>query len=123
VSIDHLGREADQPPPDPACPTAVPTEPEANAEVLEFIRFCYRRRGIGWPELYDEMCAVAARGSFRGIDYDRLAALGVGFSLRELPRLAALAGRVVAEERRAAAARRSAPLGVGVSLVPSAAVG
>jgi hypothetical protein len=123
VSIDRFGREADQPPPDHACPSAPSIEPEANAEVLEFIRFCYRRRGIGWPELYDEMCAVAARGSFRGIDYDRLSALGVGFSLRELPSLAALAQRVVAEERRVAAARRSAPLGAGVSLVPSAAVG
>ena len=68
-------------------------------EVLEFIRFCYRRRGIGWPELYDEMCCVAARGLFRGMDYDGLAALGVGFSLEELPRLTSLAQRVVAEER------------------------
>jgi hypothetical protein len=73
-------------------------------EVLEFIRYCYRRRGIGWPELYDEMCGVAARGSYRGMDYDALAALGIGFSLQELPRLAALSGRVVAEERSARAA-------------------
>lgn len=77
---------------------------DAPAEVLEFIRYCYRRRGIGWPELYDEMCGVAARGSYRGMDYDALSALGIGFSLQELPRLAALSGRVVAEERGARAA-------------------
>jgi len=74
---------------------------DAPAEVLEFIRYCYRRRGFGWPELYDEMCAVAARGSYRGLDYDGLGRLGVGFSLGELPRLAALSGRIVAEERAA----------------------
>jgi hypothetical protein len=73
---------------------------EVAPEVLEFIRFCYRRRGIGWPELYDEMCTVAARGLFRAMDYERLGALGVGFSLDELPRLAALSQRVVTEERR-----------------------
>jgi hypothetical protein len=76
-------------------------EREVPGEVIEFIRYCYRRRGIGWPELYDEMCAVAARGSYRGMDYDQLARLGIGFSLGELPRLAALSQRVVSEERRA----------------------
>jgi hypothetical protein len=79
------------------------TSPGADApeEVLEFIRYCYHRRRIGWPELYDEMCAVAARGSYRGMDYDALAALGIGFSLKELPRLAALSQRIVAEARGA----------------------
>jgi len=73
--------------------------PDPDPEVVEFIRFSYRRRGIGWPELYDEMCAVAARGLYRGMDYEGLSALGVRFSLGELPRLAGLAQRVVAEER------------------------
>jgi hypothetical protein len=85
-----------------AAPASVVGE-EPPTEVLEFIRYCYRRRGYGWPELYDEMCAAAARGSYRGMDYDQLAALGIGFSLGELPRLAALAQRVVTEERRARA--------------------
>ena len=79
----------------------VAPDPDAPAEVLEFIRYCYHRRGFGWPELYDEMCAVAARGSYRGMDYDGLARLGIGFSLGELPRLAALSSRIVAEEREA----------------------
>ena len=71
-----------------------------SQDVIDFIRYCYQRRRIGWPELYDEMCGVAARGEFRGMDYDRLAALGVRFSLCDMPRLAALAQRVVIDERR-----------------------
>lgn len=87
-------------------------------EVVSFIRYCYQRRRIGWPELYDEMCAVAARAEFRDMDYDRLAELGVRFSLSEMGRLAALAQHVVADERRrrVAATRGSeVPLRFGVA--------
>jgi hypothetical protein len=96
---------------------------EVAPEVLEFIRFCYRRRKIGWPELYDEMCTVAARGLFRAMDYERLNALGVGFSLDELPRLAALAQRVVTEERRRPQSEPSTLRGgpESVGLVPAPA--
>ena len=66
---------------------------------VEFVRFCYRRRRVGWPELYDEMCAVAGRGLFRGYDADDLAGLGIGFSLFDMPALAVLAARIVAEEQ------------------------
>jgi hypothetical protein len=69
-------------------------------EVVAFIRYCYQRRRIGWPELYDEMCGVAARAEFRDMDYERLEALGVRFSLGEMGRLAALSQQVVADERR-----------------------
>jgi hypothetical protein len=69
-------------------------------EVVAFIRYCYQRRRIGWPELYDEMCGVAARAEFRGMDYERLEQLGVRFSLPEMGRLATLAHQVVADERR-----------------------
>jgi hypothetical protein len=74
-----------------------------SPEAIEFVRFCYRRRRVGWPELYDEMCAVAGRGLFRGWGSDELSAQGIGFSLFELPALAAIVGQVVAEdlERRA----------------------
>jgi hypothetical protein len=71
------------------------SEPDA----IEFVRFCYRRRRVGWPELYDEMCAVAGRGLFRGYDADDLAGIGVGFSLFDMPALAVLAARVVSEEQ------------------------
>ena len=56
-----------------------------DPEAVEFVRFCYRRRRVGWPELYDEMCAVAGRGLFRGYDADDLAGLGIGFSLFDMP--------------------------------------
>ena len=72
-------------------------DPEAEAKA--FVRFCYRRRAVAWPELYDEMCAVAARGDYRGMDYDQLRKLGIGFALAALPQLADLAARVIAEER------------------------
>jgi hypothetical protein len=70
------------------------TDPNA----VEFVRFCYHRRRVGWPELYDEMCAVANRGLFRGYDTDDLAGLGIGFSLFDMPALAVLSTRIIAEE-------------------------
>ena len=68
-------------------------------DAIEFVRFCYRRRRVGWPELYDEMCAVAGRGLFRGYDADDLAGIGIGFSLFDMPALSVLASRIVAEEQ------------------------
>ena len=44
-----------------------------DPDAIEFVRFCYRRRRVGWPELYDEMCAVVGRGLFRGYNADDLA--------------------------------------------------
>ncbi len=72
-----------------------------DPDAVEFIRFCYRRRRVGWPELYDEMCAVAARGLFRGLASDDLAAHGIGFSLFDMPALAALSTQIVVEEQAA----------------------
>src|SRR6476619_724412 len=85
-----------------AAPVAAQNAPvgEVPQEVVAFIRYCYQRRRIGWPELYDEMCGVAARAEFRGMDYDRLEQMGVRFSLPEMGRLAALAQEVVVDERR-----------------------
>jgi hypothetical protein len=70
----------------------------ASADAAEFVRFCYRRRRVGWPELYDEMCAVAGRGIYRGWGSDELSAEGIGFSLYEMPALAVLVHRIIAEE-------------------------
>jgi len=67
-----------------------------DPEATEFIRFCYRRRRVGWPELYDEMCAVASRGLFHGLCADDLNHRGIGFGLFEMPALAALARQVIA---------------------------
>ncbi len=89
----------------PVTPTP-PCSPEAEA----FVRFCYQRRRVGWPELYDEMCLVATRGLFRGMGSDALAEVGVGFSLFETPRLAAIVMRIVGEEQAARRAARAAAI-------------
>ena len=69
-----------------------------HPDAVEFVRFCYHRRRVGWPEIYDEMCAVAGRGLYRGFSADDLGGIGVGFSLFDMPALANLAAKVVAEE-------------------------
>jgi hypothetical protein len=82
-----------------AAERATPNGPETgDPEAIEFVRFCYRRRRVGWPELYDEMCAVAGRGLYRGYDADDLGAIGIGFALYQMPTLAAIVARVVAED-------------------------
>jgi len=86
--------------------TSCPATPEAEA----FVRFCHQRRRVGWPELYDEMCLVATRGLFRGMNHDALREIGVGFSLFETPRLAEIVRRVATEEQAARRAARAAAL-------------
>ena len=71
---------------------------EASDIALEFVRFCYRRRRVAWPALYDEMSAVASRSTFRGMGYGELAEHGVSFCLEDLSRLVALTERVIREE-------------------------
>jgi hypothetical protein len=73
-----------------------------SAEAVEFVRFCYSRRHVSWPELYDEMCAVAGRGLFRGWGPDELAEHGVEFGLSEMPRLASFVTEIVAKDRAGA---------------------
>jgi hypothetical protein len=98
-------------------------ERAASDDAVEFVRFCYSRRRVGWPELYDEMCAVAGRGLFRGWGSDELSAEGIGFSLFEMPALATLVHRVVAEEIEsrarlgtAAVVRAAAPTAIPTAL-------
>jgi hypothetical protein len=79
-----------------------------DPEAIDFVRFCHRRRRVGWPELYDEMCAVAGRGLYRGYGAEELSSIGIGFGLFQMPALAVLVAQVVAEDverrRRSAAA-------------------
>src|SRR5512134_1306931 len=84
-----------------SAPTIGGREPQAPA-VEEFVRFCYHRRRVGWPELYDEMCAVAARGVFRGWGFAELADQGICFTLADLPALAAGAAEISRDERERA---------------------
>ena len=81
-----------------------------SAEAVEFVRFCYARRRVGWPELYDEMCGVAGRGLFRGWGPDDLATHGIGFTLREMPALAGLVTEIVTEDRAQARVRAAASI-------------
>lgn len=71
----------------------------ADPDAVEFVRFCRTRRRVGWPELYDEMWAVASRGLFRGYDFTDLEERGIGFSLYGTRALASLAAAVIEEER------------------------
>jgi hypothetical protein len=65
-------------------------------DIAEFIRYCHHRRRAGWPELYDEMCAVASRREFHGWGHDQLAARGVTFCLPDMPQLAGWVRAVIA---------------------------
>ena len=104
---------------------ALGASPARETEAIEFVRFCHRRRRVGWPELYDEMCAVAGRGLYRGYGAEELAAIGIGFGLFEMPGLAGLVGRVVAEDverrqRSAEALRASLAVAAEVGLAACA---
>ena len=90
----------------------VPDAPDPDAAA--FVRFCRGRKRVAWPELYDEMWAVASRGLFRGWSVGELEGRGIGFGLFQMPALAALVAQVIAEEprqspRRAAGAAPGSP--------------
>ncbi len=80
---------------DPVRPVEAPS---LSPDAIEFVRFCYRRRRVGWPELYDEMCAVAGRGLYLGWHFAELEEHGIGFSLDQTLDLARIAGQVAIEE-------------------------
>ena len=86
-------------------------------ESLEFVRFCYRRRRVAWPLLYDEMCAVAARGAYHGLGYAELAERGVTFCLSDMPGLVALARRVMSEDLAVSEPTSGPP--ISLSVVPA----
>jgi hypothetical protein len=116
VSLQPVGRAPAFTPAAQAAPNAVATPVAADDEALEFVRFCYRRRRVAWPALYDEMSAVAARGAFRGMGYPELAEHGITFCLDNLPKLIALAERVAREEQPI-----TEPLPTTISLSPTTA--
>jgi hypothetical protein len=93
-----------------------------TADAVEFVRYCYSRRKVGWPELYDEMCSVAGRGLFRGWGPDELAEHGIGFGLAEMGSLATAVCEIVAEDRaRAKSAASSAASSATVRVAATAA--
>jgi hypothetical protein len=102
--------------------------PGLSPDATEFVRFCYRRRRVGWPELYDEMCAVAGRGLYRGWRFAELEERGIGFSLHQTLELARIAAQVAVEEgdRRGRVDLAGRPQGVaaevGIAIVSAAPV-
>ncbi|HEX7492168.1 MAG TPA: hypothetical protein VF337_10755 [Candidatus Limnocylindrales bacterium] len=84
-------------------------DPNAATAAFDFIRYCHKRKRVGWPELYDEMCHVASRGLYRGWGFSELAEHGIAFGLSEMPRLAVMVTEVVGQ-----AAERRPRLPVGV---------
>ncbi|HEX3265563.1 MAG TPA: hypothetical protein VHR16_07830 [Candidatus Limnocylindrales bacterium] len=91
-----------------------------TADAVEFIRFCYARRRVGWPELYDEMCAVASRGLFRGWGPDDLESQGITFGLLEMASLSTTVAEIVAEDRARSKAERQ-PVAPGPRVVSALA--
>ena len=71
---------------------------------IEFIQFCFSRRAVGWPQLYDEMCYVASNKLFQGLGYEELRESGIDFTLSGLQRTARLAVEVTRRMRAMAAA-------------------
>lgn len=66
---------------------------------IEFIEFCFTRRAVQWPQLYDEMCFVAGNRLFKGLGYEELKDTGLDFTLVGLARTARLAGEVTRRMR------------------------
>jgi hypothetical protein len=75
-----------------------PDDPSAADAAFDFVRFCHRRKRVGWPDLYDEMCLVASRGLYHGWGFPELAEHGIAFGLVEMPRLAGLVSLVISQE-------------------------
>lgn len=92
-------------------------------EVAEFIRFSHRRRRSTWPEIYDDMCAIAGRREFKGWDHARLAEAGVSFSLFDTPRLAAWVRALIPSEGTPGATPAGTRVAVGPGHVDEAPTG
>lgn len=71
---------------------------------IDFITFCFERRGAGWPSLYDEMCYVAGNRLYRGLGYDELSEAGLDFTLGGLGRTSRLVNEVTRHARHQALA-------------------
>src|SRR5436305_5874577 len=61
---------------------------------IDFITFCFERRGAGWPSLYDEMCYVAGNRLYRGLGYEELREAGLDFTLGGLGKTSRMVNEV-----------------------------
>jgi hypothetical protein len=71
---------------------------------IEFIAFCFQRRSVGWPQLYDEMCYVAGNRLYKGLGYDELREAGLDFTLSGLARTSRVTAEVTRSMRHQALA-------------------
>ena len=71
---------------------------------IDFISYCYERRGAGWPSLYDEMCFVAGNRLYRGLGYEELREAGLDFTLGGLGKTSKLVNEVTRRMRAGALA-------------------
>lgn len=79
----------------------VPEERVAQV-AIDFIAFCFERKGADWPVLYDEMCYVAGKRLYRGLGYEELKEAGLDFTLGGLARTSRLANEVTKRLRQGA---------------------
>ncbi|HVR89117.1 MAG TPA: hypothetical protein VHG53_06190 [Candidatus Limnocylindria bacterium] len=79
------------------------TEERVAALAIEFIAFCFNRRSVDWPQLYDEMCYVAGNRLYKGLGYEELREAGLDFTLVGLARTSRVATEVTRSMRREAA--------------------
>jgi hypothetical protein len=66
---------------------------------FDFISFCFARRAVEWPLLYDEMCYVASNRIYRGLGYVELREVGLDLTLGGLVRTSRIANEVTREIR------------------------
>ena len=71
---------------------------------IDFIAFCFERKGADWPTLYDEMCFVASKRLYRGLGYEELKEAGLDFTLAGLSRTSRLTFEVTKRLRQGALA-------------------
>lgn len=69
--------------------------------VIDFIAYCFARRPVEWPQLYDEMCFVAGNRLFKGLGYEELREAGLDLTLGGMGRTSRLASEVTKRIRRA----------------------
>ena len=82
------------------------TDTRVSPVATEFIAFCFARRAVGWPQLYDEMCYVAGNRLFRDIGYEELREAGLDFTLAGMGRTSRIAHEVAQRARAVPAGSR-----------------
>jgi hypothetical protein len=79
------------------------SEERIAALAIEFIAFCFRRRSVEWPQIYDEMCYVAGNRLYKGLGYEELKDAGLDFTLSGLARTSRVTAEVTRSMRHEAA--------------------